>query len=234
MTMDLDGHVFKFPGRSFRYWNAIAESDTSGFATALDALDVLRADWEPLSAEAVVTCVDPEGAEEDEPARPHWLLSRAALPPNVIVASLMVDPIQTQAQHLSRPTLERWLSGALADCGCQKPGWRPEWSQLRFAASRTRVGPHNWRGNQDVVRLRTDAGILTAPLERDEQGTWISGPRNPAFDQPALGVDILQRWGTLTFDINVNFSYWLDDSEPAAVQLKAVRTRLEALGWKAG
>lgn len=232
--MHLDGHVFKFPGQSFRYWNDIAESDSSGIATALDAVDVLRADWEPLSAEVVVTCPDPEGAREDEPARPHWLLSRAALPPGVIVASLMVDPICTQAESLSRPTLEGWLSGALADCGCKRRDWRPEWNQLRFGASRARVGPRRWCEDHDVVRLHTDAGVLIASLERDEQGTWISGPRNPAFDQPALGVDILQRWGTLTFDINVSYSYWLDDLEPAAAHLQAARARLEALGWKAG
>lgn len=232
--MELDGFVFKFPGQSFRYRNVMAESDVSGFATALDAVDVLRAGWEPLSAEAVVTCMDPESAKDVRPAKPHWLLCRAALPSGIIVQSVMINPVRAQAESLSRPILEGWLGGALADCGCQKPEWKPEWRQLRFDACRARVGPRQWRANQDVVRLRTDAGVLTAPLERDAQGTWLSGPRDPAFDQPALVVDIQQRWEALTLTLAVNFSYWLDDSEPATAEFKAALARLEEMGWEAG
>ncbi|MCE9668360.1 hypothetical protein LY474_11105 [Myxococcus stipitatus] len=235
--MELDGFVIKFPGQSFRFRNAMAESDISGFATALEAIDALRTcGWEPLSAETVVTCVDPESAEDTRPAKPHWRLSRTAIPPGVILQAMMTnpDPVYAQAERLSRPVLEAWLSGSLTNCGCEKPGWRPEWRELRFDACRAWGGSRDWRGTQDAVRLRTDAGVLTVPLERDEQGTWLSGPRDPVSDQPPLAVSIHQRWETLTLGIAVNYSYWLQEGEPASARFKASLALLEALGWEQG
>ncbi|AEI68397.1 hypothetical protein LILAB_32580 [Corallococcus macrosporus] len=235
MTMEIDGFVIKFPGHSFRFRNVMAEADASGFATALDAVDVLRAcGWEPLSAETVLTCVTPESAEDVSPARPHWLLARAEVPPGTIVQATRLEPVHARAERLSRPTLEGWLSSALADCGCTERDGKPEWRELRFDACRAWSGPRDWRGAQDVVRLRTDEGLLTVPLERDEQGTWLSGPRAPVSDQPPLTVLILQRWETLTLGISVNYSYWLQDGEPAAVRFKAALARLEELGWERG
>lgn len=233
--MDLDGFVIKFPGHSFRFRNVRAESDASGFATALDAIDVLRTcGWEPLSAEAVLTCVTPESTEDVGPAKSHWLRARAAVPPDLILQAMWINPIRARAERLCRPTLEGWLAGSLADCGCEERDGKPEWRELRFDACRAWSGPRDWRGTQDVVRLRTDAGVLTVPLERDEHGTWLSGPRDPAFDQPPLAVLILQRWETFTLGIAVNYSYWLEDGEPAAVRLKAALARLNALGWEQG
>lgn len=234
--MELDGFVIKFPGQSFRFRNVMGEADASGFATALEAVDVLRAcGWEPLSAETVLTCVAPESAEDVSPVKPYWLLSRAAVPPGIIVEATRINPVHARAECLSRPTLEGWLSSALADCGCEERDVKPEWRELRFDACRAWSGPRDWRGTQqNVVRLRTDAGVLTVPLERDEQGTWLSGPRHPVSDQPPLTVHILQRWETLTLGISVNYSYWLQDDEPAAVRFKAALARLEELDWARG
>ncbi len=232
--VELDGYVFKFPGQMLRFRTVMAESDRSGFATALDAVDALRAGWQPLSAELVVTCPDPECAEEGGAARPHWLLTRAAIPPAIIVQAMRIDPVHTAAENLCRPTLEGWLAASLADCGCEKRDRKPEWRELRFDASRAWMGSRDWRSSQDVVRLRTDAGTLAVPLERDEQGTWLSGPRDPAFDQAPLTVVLLQRWEALSLSIAVNVSYLLEHGEPAAGQFTSALSRLEAMGWKAG
>ncbi|MCP3103044.1 hypothetical protein LZ198_29610 [Myxococcus sp. K15C18031901] len=72
------------------------------------------------------------------------------------------------------------------------------------------------------------------PLERDEQGTWLSGPRDPAFDQPPLAVHLLQRWQALTLILTANYSYWLEDGEPSALRFKAALERLKELGWEEG
>ena len=81
MTTNLDGHVVKFPGHEFSFKLLAGELDETGIITALDAVDMLREDWEPLAVEAVVTGIEGDDEVEVRPGKPHWLLSRAAIPP---------------------------------------------------------------------------------------------------------------------------------------------------------
>ncbi|WP_437723476.1 hypothetical protein [Sorangium sp. So ce861] len=227
--MDLDGHVLGFPGESFIYRNGCDESDALGIATVLNAVDALREGWEPLSAEAVVATT--EG--DDIPLRkPHWLLTRTSVPVGVVLRATWVDPVRADVATLSRLELEAWLNGALRACGVERPGLQPEWRELRFDACRARLGPPSWRADREALRLRTEAGALVAPLERDDRGTWVSGPREPAWDQAPLKVLFTQQWGLLSVHITVSYGFWLDEREPAAAELNRARASLEALEWE--
>jgi hypothetical protein len=232
MTMDTQGFVFKFPGQFFSYRRVAYDSDESGIATALDAVDALRQGWEPLAAEAGVFGLEGEDEVEVRPPRSIWLLVRTALPSEIIVQSVMADPIRCETPTLSRPNLEAWLIGALAACSQDAPHLRPDWRELRFGASRTWLGPPDWRQHQTALQLQSDAGVLTAPLERDDRGTWVSGPREPVWDQPPLGAQVLQQWGALSLHVSVNYSLLVEKGEPAAAKLAEALNRVQALGWQ--
>lgn len=230
--MELDGHVLKYPGHRISLRNYVDEGDESGLNAALDTVDLFRAEWEPLSAEAVLTCLNSAKGTEHRPEKAHWHIHCHGLSPDIVIASRRIDPIQEQTANLSRAKLESWLKNALFSCGCEGPEHQAAWRQIYFGACRVRIGPPEWRAGRNELHLRTDAGILTAPLERDEHGTWLSGPRRPAFDQPALELSLLQRWGELTLDLNVHYSFWLEERETAGAGLEALLGRLEEQGWE--
>jgi hypothetical protein len=231
--MDFDGHVVKFPGDAYDFCKPISDTDPTGVTTVLNAVDALREDWEPLTAEVIVECPMGEPPRSRRLTKPHWFISKTAIPSGVIVASAMNDSVRSSADTLSRRALEPWVHEAIATSHAECSG-KAELRQLRFDATRAHVGPPDWRGDRSVVQLRTDAGTLHVPLERDASGTWISGPRDPAFDQAAIGLHIQQEWGLLTVSIIVNYSFWLDEHEPAAAFLAKSIARLQELGWEPG
>jgi hypothetical protein len=69
------------------------------------------------------------------------------------------------------------------------------------------------------------------PIERAPSGAWLSGPREPAFDQPPISVTLTNEEGRLTLQITRHYSYWVEPSEPAAERLDEVVDRLRAMGW---
>src|ERR1041384_3758537 len=112
-------YVVRFPGRTQSLSLNNPGADIVGVTrVALDAIDVLRSVWEPLSAEAILF-----GVEGDDPwnlslvdvARPHRLLVKASVDTSVLIRALMVDPVITTEDELSRQAIEAWLGGALSD-----------------------------------------------------------------------------------------------------------------------
>jgi hypothetical protein len=233
--MSASDWVYPFPGRGQSLsWNIESGDIAAVTRAALDALDVLRSAWEPLSAEAVLFALDgndPLTASTVDVAHPHRLLVRAPLPAGVRIAAMMVDPVMTEVPDLSRPAIERWLEDAV--CDVAPPGGHGEWDVLHFRAGRAWIGPPGWRVGESEVRLRHDAGTVVVPLERAQSGVWLSGPREPAFDQPPLEIRLTNQMGLVTLDITRNYAHWVDASEPAARRLAEVVDRLTAMGWKA-
>lgn len=229
-TMDW---VYPFPGRgqSLR-WNVEAADSATVTRVALDVLDVLRPVWEPLSAEATIFAVnghDPLTASVVEVARPHHLLVAAPAPAGVRIAAAKVNPVMTEVPDLSRPAIERWLADALRDAA--PLGGDSEWDELTFNACRAWVAPPGWRSGETELRLRHEAGTVVVPIEHAESGAWISGPRQPAFDQPPLDVGFTQQMGLITLQLTRHYGYWLEPSEPAAQRLDEIIDRLRTMGW---
>jgi hypothetical protein len=229
--MDLDGYVLKYPGESLGYRRWTSNDDPTGLTAIVDAVDVFREGWEPLAAESLIDWPMDEAPRGGRLAKPHWLLSRTQIAPDVLVRSVMRDPICSSTESLSRSALELWLRAAIASSQAECEG-RAELRQLRINTSRARVGPSDWMPEHSIIQLRTDAGTLRVPLERDSRGTWISGPREPAFDQPPLGLQVLQERGNLTLSVVLNYSFWLDPGQPAAAWLASALPRLGNLGWQ--
>jgi len=227
-------YVDRFPGRTQCLSRVVEGSDIAAVTrAALDAIDVLRSAWEPLSAEAILF-----GVEGDNPwtalpvdvARPHRLLVKASVDTGVLVNAVMIDPVITTKDELSRRAIEVWLESALCDV-VAGDGQHGEWSQLRFDASRAWVGPAGWRSDEAELRLRYEAGTVVAPIERAPSGAWLSGPRDPASDQPPISVRLTNQEGLVTLRLTRNYGYWLEPSEPASQRLDEVVDRLRAMGW---
>lgn len=231
--MSTSDWVYRFPGCGQSLERFIDAADGAAVTrAALDALDVLRPAWEPLSAEAVLFALDghdPLTASVVDVARPHRLLVRAPVPAGVRIAAVMIDPVTTEVSDLSRPAIERWLGDALHDV--VPPGGHGEWERLTFDACRAWVGPPGWRSGEAELRLHHEAGTVVVPIECAQSGAWLSGPREPAFDQPPLDVEFTQRMGLVTLRLTRHYSYWIEPSEPAAQRLDELVDRLRAMGW---
>jgi hypothetical protein len=225
--------VYPFPGRSQSLRRNTVAADVAVVTRAtLDALDVLRPAWEPFSAEAVLFALDghdPLTASVVDVARPHRLLVRAPVPAGVRIAAMMIDPLTTEVPELSRPAIERWLEDALHDVA--PAGGHGEWDQLTFHAGRAWVGPPDWRSGEAELRLRHEGRTVVAPIERTPSGSWLSGPREPAFDQPPFDVRFTQVEGLVTLELTRHYGYWLEPREPAAQRLDEAVGRLRAMGW---
>ncbi len=234
MTNSSD-RVCAFPGPVQSLHQVVETADVATITrVALDAIDVLRAMWEPLSAEAVLVALDgddPMTAALVDVARPHRLLVRSSVSQGVLLAAVMVDPIVDEVPELSRNALASWLADALRDVA-QGAGQHGEWTELSFHASRAWVGPGDWRPGEEELRLRHEAGTVVAPIERTASGSWLSGPRDPAFDQPPLDVRITHEMGLVTIKLTRNYGYWVDAGEPAAARYDEVVGQLRGMGWQ--
>ena len=225
--------VHHFPGASERLYRIVEGSEFAAVThVALDAVDMLREVWEPLSAEAIVfglTSTDIIEADLIDVAQPHWLLVRAPVLPGVRIDSLMRDPAIRETPSLARVNIEGWLADALGQASAPAHG---EWSELYFRAGRAWAGPPGWRAGEDELRLHHEAGTVLAPIERDPDGAWISGPREPAFDQPPFELRFTHVEGRLTLMVTRHYGNWIDPS-PATDRLDERLAALRAANWEA-
>jgi hypothetical protein len=232
-AMNISDWVYPFPGRGQSLRRVIEAADGAAVTrAALDALDVLRPALEPLSAEAVIFALDghdPLTASVVDVARPHRLLVRTPVPAGVRISAAMIDPVTTEVPDLSRAAIEGWLEDALHDAA--PPGGHGEWDELNFNASRAWVGPVDWRSGEAELRLQQEGRTVVVPIERAPSGAWLSGPREPAFDQPPLDVRLTHRMGLVTLRLTGHYGYWIEPSEPAAQRLDEIIDRLRSTGW---
>jgi hypothetical protein len=226
--------VRRFPGRAQHLSRFVEGSDIAVTTrAALDAIDVLRSAWEPLSVEAILFALagdDPLTWSSVDVARPHRLLVKASLDADVLIDAMMIDPVLTTEEELSRRAIEAWLEDALCDV-VAGDGQHGEWSDLLFRAGRAWVGPAGWRSGEAELRLHYEAGTVVVPIERAPSGAWLSGPREPAFDQPPIDVQLSNQSGLLTLRLTRHYGYWLEPNEPAAQRLDEIVNRLRAMGW---
>ena len=88
-----------------------------------------------------------------------------------------------------------------------------------------------WRSGENELRLHHDAGTVVVPIERAPSGAWLSGPREPAFDQPPVDIRLTNQMGLVTLSLTRNYAHWNDADEPAAQRLAEMIDRLRAMGW---
>ncbi|MCE9572254.1 MAG: hypothetical protein K8W52_03785 [Deltaproteobacteria bacterium] len=225
--------VHHFPGRrQLLHRNVEAPDMVTVTRVALDALDVLRSWWEPLAAEAVLVAldsIDPETASLVEAVHPHRLLVRTEIPSGVRIVSVMTDPFTTEDPDLSHRTLETWLRDSERDAA--PVDGRGEWEQIMFNAARVCVGPRDWRSGEEELRLEHESGTIAVPIERTASGAWLSGPREPASDQPPLDIHLTTRMGRVTLAITRHYGFLLTAGEFAETCYAASLQQLRAMGW---
>jgi hypothetical protein len=233
-AMSTSDCVYPFPGRSETLFLNIESAEIAVVTrVALDALEALRPAWAPLSVEAVLFALDgddPLTASLVDVEHPHRQLIQTPAPAGVVINSMMTDPVVTEAPELTGPVIERWLENALHDVA--PPGGHGEWEVLYLRAGRAWVGPAGWRGKEHQLRLHHDAGTVVAPIERTSSGAWLSGPREPASDQPPLDIRLTNRAGLVTLRLTRNYAHWIDANQPARQRLQEVMGRLLATGWE--
>jgi hypothetical protein len=234
--MSASDWVHHFPGRAQCLRRVVEASDGATVTRAvLDATDVLRPIWEPLSAEATLFALegnDSLTATLVDVAQPHRLLVKSPVSEGVRISAVMAAPVTATVDELSRQAIDAWLDDGLADVAPGN-GQHGEWAELAFRACRAWVGPPGWRPDETELRLALggSTGTVVAPVERTASGAWLSGPRRPASDQPPFELQFTHELGLVTLQLTRHYGYWLDSSEPAARRLDDLIDRLRAMGW---
>jgi hypothetical protein len=232
----VDADVFDTPGSFVTL--ELAASDTAD--TQLDlvrlALDGIFLFGEglcaPLAIDLAVACCEPETLyplSDSEPETPFLLLCRRPLPPGVGVEPAWVDQRMETVDELSSVTVQKWLSGLLEQ-GC--PGGDVVcWSELGVRATRVRLPPHFDRLRDNTLHVRLRGGRADYPVERDEDGLWVSGPRRPTTLNAPLEIRVKNEAGLLTFALSIYWSVWADKHGPGREMIDTALARMRDREW---
>ncbi|AKH83149.1 hypothetical protein AA958_13910 [Streptomyces sp. CNQ-509] len=224
---------------------------TSGEGSAASAVGQLvhgiRRLWplvRPLSAEAVVGCLDRETGYPDigvQPLRPHWFIhDRAAARPTDgraldVVGPWPVDPVVEPVPDLSAAAIESWLARAQAQASPAPGTHDVGWTDLWFNATRALVpGPYAPDATAHVALDVAEARwVAHVPLRWREGTAWVAGPTREMRQLGARAPITLHAsdYGRVELAVSANWSLWSEDGSPGRTVLIDVARDLVADGW---
>ncbi|WP_181787815.1 hypothetical protein [Streptomyces phytophilus] len=198
----------------------------------------------PLSAEAVVGCLDRETGYPDtgvKPQRPHWFLhDRAAARPTGpqaldVVDPWHVDPVVEPVPELSAEVIAAWLERAEAQAspapGTHDVGWKDLWcNATRALLPRPYAPDATPHVALDVAEARRVANV---PVQRRGGTAWVAGPTREMRGLGARAPITLHAsdFGRVELAVSANWSLWSEDGSPGRAALTGVARNLVADGW---
>jgi hypothetical protein len=229
-------HNLPAPGKWW-YFDRSMESkfDTSGPMVAANA--VFTALWsvvQPLSVTLEMAARSPEWLL-DKRYIPGpiftWHLREVKIPAHVAVAALVKanEPSQHSEETrrgLTPQTLADWLTRAYAQ---QLPeGYTLVLDRLQMYFTRARLLEYQ----ESSAELALGSQMYTIPVEKREDGLWVSGPIPYTIINPPIKVTLYNSSGRLVLEICVGWSPWVETGSAEAELLRTCLHELENQGWK--
>ncbi len=233
---DIDARLRSFPGAEHRLQLLALEELTTEIELArlgLDAVFVFAGGLcEPLSADLALCCCDSLTGyplSDSAPSRPFWMLRCRDLPRGVQIRPAWEDEELDVTDKLTLDAVLAWLGRAInQDCpGDQTVGWR----EVLFRAARVRL-PIGKDISGDTLPLRDGAGVIEHPVERRDDGLWVSGPIWPRTLSAPIELSLTNETGLLTFDVRCNWSVWADEDAPGFPEILLALDKVRGLGWE--
>lgn len=198
----------------------------------------------PLSAEAVIGCLDRETGYPDigvKPQRPHWFVhDRGAARPTGqqaldVVDPWHVDPVVEPVPELSAEVVGSWLERAQAQAS-PAPGTHDiGWTDLWFNATRALVPrPYAPEATAHVALDVAEARhVAYVPFQWLEGTAWVAGPTREMRQVGARAPITLHasNHGQVELAVSANWSLWSEDGSPGRTALADVARSLAADGW---
>ncbi|WP_326796690.1 hypothetical protein OG946_15465 [Streptomyces sp. NBC_01808] len=198
----------------------------------------------PLSAEAIIGCLDRETSYPDievRPQRPHWFIhERAAARPAGrqgldVLDPWHVDPVVEPVADLSAAAIESWLARAQAQASPAPGTHDVGWTDLWFNATRALVpGPYAPDATAHVaLHVAEVRAVANVPLQWREGTAWVAGPTREMRQFGARAPITLHasNYGLVELAVSANWSLWSEDGSPGRTALIDVARDLVADGW---
>ncbi len=159
----------------------------------------------------------------------EWILREKYLPNHVAIPSRVAyfkpnDPGEEEVPELTLPALADWLARAHAQ---QLPeGYVPILDRLEIHYTRA----HLIEYQKPYAELAWGPAIYAIPVEKREDGLWVSGPMRDKH--PPIEISLDNDDGRLGLDISVYWSPWVEKGLGEAELLKACLHELEKQEWE--
>ena len=128
--------------------------------------------------------------------------------------------------ELTLHTLADWLARAHTQ---QLPeGYIPVLGSLDMHHTRARL----LEDQAPSIELALGSEIYTIPVEKRENGLWVSGPMQKALVKAPIDITFWTLYGRLTLDIWVYWSLWSEAGTAEAELLRSCLLELEKQGWE--
>lgn len=227
---------------------------TASTASTVDQLmHGIRRLWplvRPLSAEAVIGCLDRETVYPEtgvRPQRPHWFLHEGspARPTHDqaldVVDPWHVDPVVESVPRLSVEAIRSWLVRAQAQASPAPDTHEVGWTDLWFNATRVRV-PRPYAPDApdapdapanvalDVAETRW---VTNVPCEWQDGAAWVAGPTRQMRRLAARAPITLHasNYGQVELALSANWTLWSEEGSPGRAAVIDVARTLVADGW---
>ncbi|WP_254449443.1 hypothetical protein [Anabaena sp. UHCC 0253] len=232
-----DCFIHTFPGEQIRLVNnPLEDLDDLQLATlGVEFIQEFYSFIQPLSADLMVVFRDTDWSAMSNiaPLLPHWYIQALSAPSNIILGAGFTnpDPQVSQAPQLSPEILFNWIKTALEQ-DCTNPDYRITWRIIHIYATRTRLfNEQEFQARQSLL-LNSNAGELNIPIERLEDGLWVSGPVKETSIEPPVTFALSQEYGGLSADMMIHWSLWTQPGQPEQIALQDAISRLLNKGWE--
>jgi hypothetical protein len=162
-----------------------------------------------------------------------WHLREEEVPAHVAVTALFkaIDPTMhsEEARHeLTPQVLADWLARAHAQQSPEE-GYTLVLDRLGMCFTRARL----LEDQAPSAKLALGPQTYAIPVEKREDGLWVSGPIPYTIINPPIKVTLYRSSGRLVLEICVGWSPWIEAGSAEAELLKACLHELEKQGWEA-
>jgi hypothetical protein len=197
-------------------------ADETAFLFAV--LDEFSPIFQPLTAELVVNCVDPDDRfpiHSMEVEQSVCYLHTSWLPKELL-NTIYINPVNEEISEITIPALSEWIGRACTqNCiSCQE--YPVDWGELYIQATCAKVVDVEKFGDKQSLRLRCGetGNIVDVPIQRDGERLWVWGI-GQFTDSNNVGAPFTVRFShvPLEFTLEVHWSLW---TEPAAQGYKAI------------
>ena len=161
-----------------------------------------------------------------------WHLREVEVPAHIAVTALFkaTDPSQRSEEaipELTPQVLADWLARAHAQ---QLPEERiPILYRLHMYFTRA----HLLEYQEPSAELAWGPKTYTIPVEKREDGLWVSGPMSYTIINPPITVTLYKPEGRLGLSICAYWSPWVETGSAEAELLRTCLLELEKHGWEA-
>jgi hypothetical protein len=228
-------HLLK-PGEYWRFSRLTENDDDFNEPIAL-ANTVFTALW-PVVQPLSVT-IEMEARSREFPVIEYeiplpvstWHLREVDVPAHIAV----VARVERLGKH-SEETISRLTPQALADwlarANAQQlvEGYVPVLHILHMYYTRARLLEYE----QPSAELAWGSQTYAIPVEKREDGLWVSGPMRDTMIEPPIKIELANFHGRLGLDIWVCWSPWIEAGSAEAKLLRTCLRELEKQGWESG